>query len=70
MCLLIWDIRDDNFLSSRKKSKNYTFHSKLFDLFNNKFKIMFLCGKTDHFDESYSDPDDTYSWLFDRKNGT
>ena len=49
---------------------NDTCHSKIFDLFHNKFKIIFLLQCTLHFAESYSDPEYTYSLLFDGKNST
>ena len=41
MCSLIIDIYDDNFLSLRRKNNSDTYHQKIFDLFNNKFKIFF-----------------------------
>ena len=53
----------------KKTNNNDTCHSKLFDLFNNKFKIYFLCRQNLHFTVSYSDPEDTYSRFFDGING-
>ena len=64
---MIWAICDGNLLSLRKKNNNDTFYFKLFDLFNNKSKIMFLFQQKLCFTESYSDPKDTPSWLFDDK---
>ena len=52
-----------------KKNNNDTYHSKLFDLFNSKSKIMFLLRKTLRFAESFSYPEDTSSLFFDDKNG-
>ena len=42
-------------------------NSKLFDLFNSNFKIMFLLQKTLCLYESYYDPEYTSSLLFDDK---
>ena len=50
-------------------NNNDTCHSKLFDLFNNKSKILLLLRRTISFSESYSDPEDTSAILFDGKNG-
>ena len=69
MCSLIWSICDDNFLLLRTKNNNDNFHSKFFDFFNNKSRIMFLWRRTVNFAESYSDPKDEASWFFDDKNG-
>ena len=52
-----------------KKNNNDTCHSKLFDLFNNKPKIIFLLRLTLRLSESYCDPEDTSSLFFDGKNG-
>ena len=68
MCSLIWAICDENFLSLRTKNNNDTCHLKLFDLFNNKSKIMFILQQTLGFAESYYDLYGTSSWLFDDKN--
>ena len=38
MCSLIWAICDDSFISLITKNNNDTYHSRLFDLFNNKSK--------------------------------
>ena len=49
-------------------NNNDTCHSKPFDLFNSKSKVMFLLGRTLLFVESYSDPEDTSSWFFDDRS--
>ena len=64
MCLLIWDICDDSFLSLITKNNNDTCHSIPFDLFNNKSQIIFLLWCTIRFTVSCSDPEDISSWLF------
>ena len=58
------------FLVVNNKNSNDTCHSKLFDSFNNKPKIMFLLQRIIRLTESYSDPEDTSSWFFDDKNVT
>ena len=68
MCSLIWFLCDDNFLSFRKKNNNDIWHSKLFDLFNSKSKIIFYYDKLFVF-LSYYGPKYTSSWLFEDKNG-
>ena len=52
-----------------EEKKIDTWHSKLFDLFNNKSKIIYLLQLTLRFAESYYEPEDTYSLFFDDKNG-
>ena len=51
------------------KENNDNFHSKLFALFNIKTNIIFLWRWTVHVAESYYDPEDASSWLFE-KDGT
>ena len=55
------------FLLVDNKNNNDTWHSKIFDLFNNKSKIIFLLQFTVRFSVSYSDPEDISSWFFDDK---
>ena len=61
MSSLIWSICNDNLLSLRTKNNNDTWHSKIFDLFNNKPKIMFLWRWIVCFAESYYDIEGTSS---------
>ena len=61
MCSLIRDICDGTFLSSITQTNNGNYHPELFDLFNNKIKIIFLLEQTLRFAESYYVQKDKYS---------
>ena len=52
-----------------EQNNNDTYHSKIFDLFNNKSNIIFSWQPTFCFAELYYDPEDIFWWFFDDKNG-